>query len=246
MQYDIDKEIERVKNSKNLPGHIAIIMDGNGRWARKRDLPRLEGHRVGRESVRAVVRTCAKIGIRHLTLYTFSIENWQRPPDEVEGLMILLEDVLKREFEELDENGVQLRAIGRLDLLPPPTRKALEDAMAGLAKNDRLVLTLALSYGGRAEIVDAARRVAMEVQTGKIAVGDIDDTVFARCLYDPEVPDPDLLIRTSGEQRVSNFLLWQIAYSEILVTDVFWPDFREKELIESIEAYQKRERRFGQ
>jgi len=245
MQNEIDQEIERIKNSDNLPGHIAIIMDGNGRWAKERDLPRIEGHRVGRESVRAVVRTCAKIGIPYLTLYTFSIENWQRPSAEVEGLMTLLEEVLKREFEELDENGVQLRAIGRLDLLPPPTRKALDDTMARLAKNNRLVLTLALSYGGRAEIVDAARRLATEVQQGKLAVGDIDDKAFASCLYDHELPDPDLLIRTSGEQRISNFLLWQVAYSEILVTDVFWPDFREKELIESIEAYQKRERRYG-
>jgi undecaprenyl diphosphate synthase len=246
MQKDIDKEIERIKNSENLPRHIAIIMDGNGRWARQRDLPRLEGHRVGRESVRTIVRTCAKIGIPYLTLYTFSIENWQRPSDEVEGLMMLLEEVLKREFEELDENSVQLRAIGRLDLLPPPTRRALDETMAKLATNDRLVLTLALSYGGRAEIVDATRRLATEVQRGKIAVGDIDDAAFASCLYDPKLPDPDLLVRTSGEQRISNFLLWQIAYSEICVTDVFWPDFREKELIESIEAYQKRERRFGQ
>ncbi|MEJ2721477.1 MAG: isoprenyl transferase [bacterium] len=246
MQNDIDKKIETLKNSKNLPAHIAIIMDGNGRWAKQRDLPRLEGHRVGRESVRAVVRTCARIGIPYLTLYTFSIENWQRPPDEVEGLMILLEEVLKREFDELDENGVQLRAIGRLDRLPPSTRKALDDTMARLAKNNRLVLTLALSYGGRAEIVDAARRLASEVQRGTMAPEDIGEEAVSRSMYDPRLPDPDLLVRTSGEQRVSNFLLWQIAYSEILVTDVFWPDFREKELIESIEAYQKRERRFGQ
>ncbi len=245
MQNDIDKKIETIKNSKNLPGHIAIIMDGNGRWAKQRDLPRLEGHRVGRESVRAVVRTCARIGVPYLTLYTFSIENWQRSSDEVEGLMMLLEEVLKREFDELEENGVQLRAIGRLDLLPPSTRKALDDTMARLAKNNRLVLTLALSYGGRAEIVDAARRLATEVRQGTITPEDIDEAAISRRLYDPELPDPDLLVRTSGEQRISNFLLWQIAYSEILVTNVFWPDFREKELIESIEAYQKRERRFG-
>jgi undecaprenyl diphosphate synthase len=245
MRTDIDERIERLKNSKNLPRHVAIIMDGNGRWAKKRHLPRLQGHRMGRESVRTVVRTTAKIGIPYLTLYTFSLENWRRPKDEVAGLMVLLEEVLRAEYDELEENGVQLRAIGRLDMLPRSTRRVLDDTMGKLAKNKRLVLTLAVSYGGRAEIVDAARRIAEKAQRGEIDTADIDETEFQGALYQPDVPDPDLLIRTSGESRVSNFLLWQIAYAEILVTDVLWPDFREAELIDSIEAYRKRERRFG-
>jgi undecaprenyl diphosphate synthase len=245
MKSDIDERIERLKKSKNLPQHVAIIMDGNGRWAEKRKLPRLEGHREGRESVRTVIRTAAKIGIPYLTLYTFSLENWKRSKEEVNGLMLFLEEVLRREYEELNENGVQLRAIGRLDLLPTATRRALDETMAKLRNNRRLVLTLAISYGGRAEIVDAVRRIAERVKTGVIEVDGIDEEIVRGALYDPEVPDPDLLIRTSGEMRVSNFLLWQIAYAEILVTDVLWPDFREAELIESIRAYQKRERRFG-
>ena len=245
MRNDIDAQIEELKNSERLPDHVAIIMDGNGRWATSRDLPRLEGHRVGRESVRTVVRTAAKIGIPYLTLYTFSLENWQRPEDEVQGLMIILEEVLRAEYEELNKNGVQLRAIGRLDLLPDDTRRALDDTMSRLKHNDRMILTLALSYGGRAEIVDATRRIAKEVKEGKIDPEDIDDSTLQRSLYDPEIPDPDLLIRTSGELRISNFLLWQIAYTEILVTDVLWPDFREQELMDSITSYQKRKRRFG-
>ena len=245
MRTDIEERIERLKNSKNLPRHVAIIMDGNGRWAKQRHLPRLQGHRVGRESVRTVVRTSAKIGIPYLTLYTFSLENWRRSKEEVGGLMVLLEEVLRAEYKELDENGVQLRAIGRLDMLPANTRRALGETMEKLAKNKRLVLTLALSYGGRAEIVDAAKRLAERAQRGEIDAAGIDEEVFQRALYQPDVPDPDLLIRTSGESRVSNFMLWQIAYAEILVTEVLWPDFREAELIDSIDAYQKRERRFG-
>ena len=245
MQKQIDERIDNLKRADGLPRHVAIIMDGNGRWAKRRNLPRLEGHRVGRESVRSVVRTASRIGIRYLTLYTFSLENWQRSPLEVQGLMMILERVLEGEFAELNENGVQLRAIGRLDLLPETTRRALDGTMRKLERNDRLILTLALSYGGRAEIIDATKRVAGEVKNGNIRIEDIDDVVFRRLLYDPELPDPDLLIRTSGEMRISNFLLWQIAYSEILVTDVLWPDFRETELMDSIEAYLKRERRFG-
>jgi len=245
MAKDIEQQIEALKNSDDLPGHVAIIMDGNGRWAKKRHLPRLEGHRAGRESVRTVVRTCAKIGISYLTLYTFSIENWQRPSDEVSGLMGFLEDVLEREYLELDENGVQLRTIGRTEMLPESTRAVLRRTMDKLKHNERLVLTLALSYGGRAEIVDAAKRLAVSVRDGAIDAQAIDEKMFARQLYDPDLPDPDLLIRTSGEQRVSNFLLWEIAYSEMYVTDVYWPDFREQELIDGINAYQGRERRFG-
>jgi len=241
----IEEQIEKLKNSENLPRHIAIIMDGNGRWAKKRNLPRLEGHRVGRESVRTAVRTCAKLGISYLTLYTFSLENWQRSAEEVEGLMALLETVLDVEYPELNENRVRLRAIGRLDMLPDSTREALDKTIKLLEKNDGMVLTLAISYGGRAEIVDAARRIAKAVERKTVRVEDIDSDIFKSHLYDSDLPDPDLLFRTSGEMRVSNFLLWQIAYSEIYVTDVLWPDFREQELFDSITAYQKRERRFG-
>ena len=245
MQKQRDERIDNLTRVVGLPRHVAIIMDGNGRWAKRRSLPRLEGHLVGRESVRSVVRTASRIGIRYLTLYTFSLENWQRSPLEVKGLMMILEAVLEGEFAELNENGVQLRAIGRLDLLPETTRRALDSTMRKLERNDRLILTLALSYGGRAEIIDAAKRAAGEVKNGNIKIEDIDDVLFRKLLYDPELPDPDLLIRTSGEMRISNFLLWQIAYSEILVTDVLWPDFRETELMDGIEAYLKRERRFG-
>jgi len=245
MRSDIDVQIEELKSSGSLPRHVAIIMDGNGRWAKQRNLPRLEGHREGRESVRTVVRTTAKIGIPYLTLYTFSLENWQRSKEEVEGLMMFLEQVLRTEYEELNDNGVQLRAIGELDLLPLNTRRALDETMARLRSNTRLVLTLALSYGGRAEIVSGVRKIAKRVKGGGLDIDRIDEEAVRDALYDPGVPDPDLLVRTSGEMRVSNFLLWQIAYTEIYVTDVLWPDFREKELIASIKAYQKRERRFG-
>ena len=245
MLNDIEDQILRFKGSENLPAHIAIIMDGNGRWASKRNLPRLEGHREGRESVRAIVRTCAKIGISYLTLYTFSLENWQRPMDEVEGLMFFLEEVLVREYEELNENGVHLRAMGRLSMLPASTRRTLDETMAKLRHNDRLVLTLSISYSGRAEIIDATRRIVQAVENKRIKIDDISEQTFRQYLYDPDLPDPDLLVRTSGELRVSNFLLWQMAYSEIYVTDVLWPEFREKELFESIAAYQKRDRRFG-
>jgi undecaprenyl diphosphate synthase len=245
MPSDIGSQIEELKNSAGLPRHVAVIMDGNGRWAKKRRLPRLEGHRRGRESVRTVIRTAAKIGIPYLTLYTFSLENWRRAKDEVDGLMALLEQVLRAEREELDRNGVQLRAIGRLDMLPAKTRLALDETIASLSKNSRLVLTLALSYGGRAEIVDAVRKIARDAGRGGAGLDGIDEETVRNALYDPSVPDPDLLVRTSGEMRLSNFLLWQIAYTEIVVTDVLWPDFREKDFIESIKAYQKRERRFG-
>jgi len=242
---DLDAQIESLKAADNLPRHIAVIMDGNGRWAKKRRLPRLAGHRAGTEPVRKCVRTSARIGIEYLTLYTFSLENWSRPKAEVAGLMLFLEEVLRKEFLELDENGVRLNAIGRLDLLPAGTRKALDRSIEKLSKNRGLVLTLALSYGGRAEIVDAARRLCEQVASGALRADDIDEARFHDSLYDSSLPDPDLLIRTSGELRVSNFLLWQIAYSEIWVTDVLWPDFSEAHLIQGIRAFQERDRRFG-
>jgi undecaprenyl diphosphate synthase len=245
MTKDIQAQIERLRSSKNLPGHVAIIMDGNGRWAKKRRLPRLAGHRAGREPVRMSVRTCAKIGINYLTLYTFSLENWHRPRTEVRGLMKFLEDVLKKEYLELDENGVRLRAIGRTDMLPPSTRDTLFETIEKLEDNDGLVLTLAISYGGRAEIIDGIKRAATRIAEGSLGIDDLTEDGFREFLYDPAVPDPDLLIRTSGELRVSNFLLWQMAYSEIYVTDVLWPDFKEQHLIDAIIDYQKRDRRYG-
>jgi undecaprenyl diphosphate synthase len=245
MATDIDVQIEALKGAENLPRHIAVIMDGNGRWAKKRRLPRLAGHKAGTEPVRKCVRACARIGIQHLTLYTFSLENWNRPRAEVSGLMLVLEEVLRREELELSQNNVRLNAIGRLDLLPESTRRTLQETIQRLSTNSGLRLTLALSYGGRAEIVDAAKKLAARVASGEVSGKDVDEAAFQRCLYDPALPDPDLLIRTSGELRVSNFLLWQIAYSEIWVTEVLWPDFTEADLIEGIRAYQSRDRRYG-
>lgn len=245
MTKDVDLQIESLKTAKNLPRHIAIIMDGNGRWAKRRHLPRLAGHRAGTEPVRACVRTCARIGIEYLTLYTFSLENWNRPRAEVKGLMLFLEEVLRREELELDENNVRLAAIGRVEMLPEKTRRTLDATIERLSRNTGLRLTLALSYSGRAELADAARRLAERAQAGTLDPADIDEAHVAESLYDPTLPDPDLLIRTSGELRVSNFLLWQIAYSEIWVTDVLWPDFGAAHLIEGIEAYRSRDRRYG-
>ncbi len=245
MSKDIEAQIAELRDSNNLPKHIAIIMDGNGRWARRRRLPRLAGHRAGREPVRMAVRTCAKIGIDYLTLYTFSVENWARPQAEVLGLMGFLEDVLEKEYLELNENGVRLETIGRIEMLPAGTRRVLEETKARLSQNDRLVLTLALSYGGRAELVDATRRISADVAANKLTPDAINDELIQRYLYAPDMPDPDLLIRTSGEMRVSNFLLWQIAYSEIHVTDTLWPDFSEADLMAGIRDYQQRDRRYG-
>jgi len=245
MKSDIDAQIRELKSQPNLPRHVAIIMDGNGRWARKRRLPRIAGHRAGTEPVRTCVRTCAQIGIEYLTLYTFSVENWSRPRPEVTALMTFLDEVLRGEVLELNRNHVRLNAIGRLDMLPQSTRRTLEETRARLSGNTGLVLTLALSYGGRAEIVDAARRIAEKARAGELDPATIDDATLQQALYDPSLPDPDLLIRTSGEMRVSNFLLWQIAYTEVWVTDVLWPDFSAETLMDGIREYQKRDRRFG-
>ena len=228
-----------------LPRHVAIIMDGNGRWARERGKPRIIGHRAGIESVRDVVKACSQIGIGYLTLYTFSRENWRRPRREVKGLMSMLGDLLKREIRELDENDVRVRAIGRVHDLPQSVRKELSRAYERTKDNKGLVLILALSYGGRDEIVDAASKAARKAMSGGLVPEEIDEETFSRFLYAPDIPDPDLLIRTSGELRVSNFLLWQIAYSEIWVTDVLWPDFTREQLFAALRSYQSRERRFG-
>ena len=242
---DIDREIERLKGTPGLPGHIAVIMDGNGRWAKKRRLPRIAGHKAGRESVRVTVRTCARLGIPALSLYTFSLENWQRPSKEVKALMLFLGTVLKSEYLELQDNNIRLRAMGRLELLPAETKKTLDETIEALSSNDGMILNLCISYGGRAEIVDTARKIAAAAAAGVLDPGSLDEDTFAGYLYSPDIPDPDLLIRTSGEMRISNFLLWQLAYTEIVVTDVLWPDFREEHIIAAIDEYLERERRFG-
>jgi len=236
---------ERRLRAETIPRHVAVIMDGNGRWAERQGLDRVQGHRAGIEAVRATVRAAHELGVRFLTLYAFSTENWSRPKGEVDALMGLLEHYLEAEIEELDRNGIRLRAIGRLDRLPDLARAKLEDALHRTRDNGEMTVVFALSYGGRTEIADAARKLARDVEQGKLDPEQIDEKTFAAYLYDPELPDPDLLIRTGGEARVSNFLLWQIAYAELHVTEVMWPDFRKSDLVEAIWDYQQRERRYG-
>jgi undecaprenyl diphosphate synthase len=231
--------------SDRMPRHVAIIMDGNGRWAEAQGLERNAGHRAGIEAVRNALRTANDLGVRYLTLYAFSSENWGRPQDEVRELMRLLEHYLVEEIEEVMEKGIRVRAMGRLERLPPQIRQQVEDAVARSANNDAMDLVFALSYGGRAEIVDAARKIARAAATGEIDPDGIDEKTFASYLYQPDVPDPDLLIRTGAESRISNFLLWQIAYTEIYTTEVMWPDFRAEHLIDAVRDFQSRERRFG-
>jgi undecaprenyl diphosphate synthase len=234
-------EIDRTR----LPRHIAVIMDGNGRWARQRGFPRVEGHRRGEFSVRDIVEFCGEIGIEHLTLYTFSAENWRRSQEEVGALMRLIEMVARKEIGELHRKGVRLRILGRLDELPKSLQEELYRDMALTRENTGLNLNLAINYGGRAEIVDAARRIAERVSMGLLKPSEIDEETISRELYYPEMPDPDLVVRTGGEVRLSNFLLWQAAYAEIWVTPVLWPDFRREHLEQAIRNYQSRERRFG-
>jgi undecaprenyl diphosphate synthase len=224
---------------------VAIIMDGNGRWACQRGLPRIEGHRMGAESVREIVRTCGELGIEYLTLYAFSVENWKRPKSEVAMLMQLLEHYLKQEIPELDKNNVQLRAIGRLNDLPKAAYRQLQESIRHLSKNTGLKLILALSYGGRQEIVDAIREISRKVKRGEMSPDAIDEKIVSEHLYTKDYPDPDLLIRTSGEMRLSNFLLWQTSYTEIYVTETLWPDFRKKEFLAAIDDFSRRQRRFG-
>lgn len=243
------KELEEKLDKAKLPRHIAIIMDGNGRWARKRGLPRIAGHRAGVKSVREIVRACGEIGIKVLTLYAFSAENWKRPRLEVDTLMRLLREFLRKELPNLNKNRVRLRAMGRLKELPRKVQEALEKAIKSTEKNDGLILNLALNYGSRSEIVDAVKGLAKDVEKGVYKPEEINEEIFEKYLYTSHlpipVPDPDLLIRTSGEHRVSNFLLWQVSYSEIWITPVYWPDFRRLHLLEALLDYQGRERRFG-
>jgi undecaprenyl diphosphate synthase len=242
----VDRAIEELKGGPGLPRHVAVIMDGNGRWAKRRRLPRLAGHRAGTESVRATIRTAARLGIGALSLYTFSLENWKRPRLEVEGLMRFLREVLESEYLELKENNIRLTAVGRLEMLPRRTRRALDETIARLDANTGMTLNLCLSYSGRAEIVDAARKIATSAREGDLEAADIDERSFRRFLYDPRLPDPDLLIRTSGEMRISNFMLWQLAYTEIVVIETLWPDFREEHFIAAVREYLGRDRRFGE
>jgi undecaprenyl diphosphate synthase len=241
-----DQDIQdKLKSRGRLPSHIAIIMDGNGRWAKKRGLPRAEGHRAGIKSVRDTVEACGEMGIQILTLYTFSTENWNRPKDEVSALMKLLLRTLQMEIRELLENNVRLQAIGDLPSLPDMIRNQLVRGIEDTQGNTGLILNLAINYGGREEILSAVRWIAEKVLAGEIPPDRIDALMFQKHLYTAGMPDPDLLIRTSGEMRISNFLLWQLAYTEIVITDVLWPDFRRDSLYRAIEDYQKRERRFG-
>jgi undecaprenyl diphosphate synthase len=224
-----------------IPYHVAIIMDGNGRWARKRNLPRIAGHKAGTDNLRRILRASVEMGIKVLTLYAFSTENWRRPQEEVNGLMGILETVIERELDELDRNGVQIRHIGRMDRVPEGLQKKIKAAVERTRHNDKLILNVALNYGGRAEIVDAVRAMLAEGLHPEY----IDEDTISRYLYTCGLPDPDLIIRTSGEYRTSNFLIWQGAYSEYYVTDTYWPDFDENELKKAIEHFNKRDRRFG-
>ncbi len=236
-----EEALARQVNFDRLPVHIAVIMDGNGRWAAQRHLPRVEGHRAGIESVREIVEGSARLGIRVLTLYAFSVENWKRPVTEVSTLMTLLKRYLRLELNTLLRNDIRFRVIGRDEELAPDVRGELKQAEEKTARSSGMLFNIALNYGGRAEIVDAARRAIAAGVRGE----ELDEQRFGDFLYTAGQPDPDLLIRTSGEMRVSNFLLWQIAYSEIWVTDTLWPDFRKRDLLEAIVAYQKRDRRYG-
>jgi undecaprenyl diphosphate synthase len=231
--------------NQNHPRHIAIIMDGNGRWAAQRGLPRIAGHRAGVDTVRSVVEECARLQIPYLTLFAFSTENWKRPKEEVGALMVLLDQYLKRELSTLMKNNVRLNTIGRPGDLPENVQRTLEDVTERSSANTGLTLTLALSYSGRDDIVQAVRRIAEDAGAGTLEPGSVDADTFSSYLSTSDMPDPDLLIRTSGEMRISNFLLWQIAYSEFYVTEKLWPDFTDADLWKAIEVFQERERRFG-
>ncbi len=228
-----------------IPRHVAIIMDGNGRWAKERLMPRPFGHRSGMKAVREVVEGSIQAGLEHLSLYAFSLENWQRPATEVSALMSLLEEYIAREADELRERGVRVRVLGATERLTPAAAEAVTRVMEQTAHNDRLTLNLFISYGSRAEILRAARLLAEDARAGRIDPEQIDEEAFAARLYTADMPDPDLLIRTSGEQRISNFLLWQVAYTELFISRVLWPDFGRRELYEAIHDFQNRERRFG-
>jgi len=240
-----DRELLGELDPQRVPRHVAVIMDGNGRWATRRGMPRIAGHRAGAKAVRELISASIELGIGYLTIYSFSSENWNRSRDEVSGLMHLFVEVLERELEALQRLGVRLMVLGRKEGVPSTTAATFARAEAATKDNDRLVLIVALNYGGRLEIAEAARRIASKASNGELDVAGIDEATVADHLYLPNVPDPDLVIRTSGEMRVSNFLLWQIAYSELWVTGVLWPDFSRHDLLRAVIDYQSRNRRFG-
>src|SRR5271154_536029 len=229
----------------NLPRHVAVIMDGNGRWAKSRHLPRVEGHRRGADSAREIIRTAGEVGVKYLTLYAFSAENWNRPKDEVDALMKYLIHYLKSETPELNKSNVRLEVIGQIYRLPENVQEHLRKSIATLSKNNGLTLVMALSYGSRIEIVEAVRAIADKVRRGQLETADINEKIISDNLWTRNIPDPDLLIRTSGEMRVSNFLLWQISYAELVITPTLWPDFRKPQFFAALEEYAKRHRRFG-
>jgi undecaprenyl diphosphate synthase len=239
------ERIEEVKCSGVIPKHVAIIMDGNGRWAKQKGLPRAAGHRRGIKTVREIVEACANLGVEFLTLYTFSTENWQRPKTEVSTLMRLIVKSLKDETDQLHKNNIRLTSIGDSEMLPNEVREELDEAFEKTRNNTKMTLNLALSYSGRWELTDAIKKISTDVKNGKKEIENIDEKMISSYLNTSEMPDPELLIRSGGDMRISNFLLWQIAYSEIFVTDVLWPKFKTKNLIEAINEFQCRERRFG-
>lgn len=239
------ERIDSIQSGGEIPRHVAIIMDGNGRWANARGLPRHAGHEEGVKAVKCVVRVASRLGLELLTLFTFSVENWKRPKDEVEALMSLLSRSTLEETDELIRNNVRLIVTGRLAEIPLLRRKVLQGAIRRTSANDGLTLNLALSYSGRAEILDAVKRIAEDVKAGKLRSDSINEEAFSQYLYTASLPDPDLLIRTSGERRLSNFLLWQTSYTELYLTDILWPDFGENEFLDAVVDFQKRERRFG-
>ena len=234
-----------LKASGELPEHIAVIMDGNGRWAKSRGLPRVAGHSEGINSVKDIVEACGQLGIGHLTLYTFSLENWQRPKREVSALMKLLFRTIRRELKDLMENEVRISTLGNLDDLPSAAAKEMRIAIEDTAGNKGLKLHLALSYGSRREIIGAVKKIVDAVESSELDISDLDEKIFSNFLLTNDTPDPDLLIRTSGEARISNFLLWQLAYTELYITDTLWPEFRREQLYEALSDYQRRERRYG-
>jgi undecaprenyl diphosphate synthase len=241
----INMSLETTINLENLPKHLAIIMDGNGRWAKKQGFLRAVGHEKGTKSVRITVETCARLGIENLTLYAFSTENWNRPKLEVDTLMKLLISSLKKELKTLQDNNIRLNSIGNLERLPNSAKKELLEVIEKTKTNSRMTLTLALNYGAREEIINAVKNISDKVKNNIISIDSIDESIINEHLYTQNLPDVDLVIRTSGEHRISNFLLWQIAYAEFYFTEVLWPDFRDEDLFEAIISYQKRERRFG-
>ena len=245
MNYSTSSSIHTDIDPTKLPSHVAIIMDGNGRWAKKRLLNRIKGHEKGVEAVRTIVRACREIRISNLTLYAFSTENWQRPQSEIVALMALLKNFLESEQKEMLDNNIRLNAIGQTERLPQDVQQTLHKVMTVTNKNDGMLLNLALSYGGRAEIVKMVKEIAIKVKNSNIEPDSITPELISAHLYTSEIPDPDLLIRTSGEMRISNFLLWQIAYTEIYVTDTLWPDFAKDEFVRILIDYQHRKRRFG-